>query len=150
MSKKILILVVISTLLLSCDGNRIYEDFVSVNQQSWAETDSLSFDLKGLDLQEKKTLLAIRYNENYNFSNCYIRIISKDSTGLILENKLLNIPLFDSKTGEPLGKGYGSTFTKYDTLPFSLKSTTEGLTLLQYMRVETLPGIEAAGIKVLQ
>jgi gliding motility-associated lipoprotein GldH len=112
--------------------------------------DTIRFDLGDLDLTGRKSMIAVRFNEGYPFSNCYVRVISYDSAGVILENKLINMPLFDSKSGEPLGKGIGSTYTKYDTLPFSFKPETRSLTVLQYMRTEQLTGIEALGVKILK
>lgn len=150
MNKSIYLIYSIAIFLFSCGQDRVYEEFMSLDNHTWNASDSLIFDLDGLDLIEKKTLLALRFNEEYGYSNCYIRVISRDSVQSIIGNKLLDIPLFDSKTGEPLGEGFGSTFTKYDTLPFSIPENTKSITLLQYMRVEELTGIEAAGVKVIE
>jgi len=134
----------------SCSEDRLYEDYIPLdNVSGWNQNDSLRFELGEVVISGKTSLLAIRFTDNYPFSNFYVRILAKDSSNQILENKLINVPLFDSKTGEPLGEGFGSTYTKYDTLPIQFKPGTNSLTLLQYMRQETLPGIEAAGIKIL-
>lgn len=143
----VLFLLLIGT---SCSTDRLYEDYISLNESTgWNQNDSLQFDLGELDIRGKKTLLAIRYTDLYPFSNFYVRVISKDSSLQVIDNKLINLPLFDSKSGEPLGEGFGSTYTKFDTLPVPFKSGTQSITLLQYMRQESLPGIEAAGIKIL-
>jgi gliding motility-associated lipoprotein GldH len=136
--------------LNSCSGDRIFEEFKALESASWYANDSVNFDLKSLDLTDRKSLIAIRFNESYKFSNCYVRVISKDSSNLILENRLVNMPLFDSKSGKPLGKGFGNTLTKYDTLPFELHPETSSVTLLQYMREDQLSGIEAVGFKILK
>ncbi len=132
----------------ACSGDRLYEEFQTIPSQSWDVQDTLGFELGELDIAGTHSFIAVRYNENYAYSNCYLRIISKDTSGTLLDNKLINIPLFDSKTGEPLGKGFGSTYTIYDTLPILLHPDTKSLSLLQYMRQEKLPGIEAIGIKI--
>ena len=137
-------------LAFGCSDDRIYEDFQAIPSGNWGMQDTLRFDLGNLDLTGRKSMIAVRFNEGYPFSNCYVRIISYDSAGIILENKLINVPLFDSKSGEPLGKGMGSTYTKYDTLPFSFKPETRSLTFLQYMRTYQLTGIEAVGLKILK
>lgn len=134
----------------SCSEDRLYEDYIPLdNISGWNQNDSLRFELGEVEIFGKTSMLAIRYTDSYPFSNFYVRILAKDSSNQILENKLINVPLFDSKTGEPLGEGFGSTYTKYDTLPVQFKAGTNSLTLLQYMRQENLPGIEAAGIKIL-
>lgn len=133
----------------ACTDGRIYEDFQSIPNQNWGITDSLVFDLKDVELIGTPDLIAVKFNEEYAFSNCYMRVISKDSSGIILENKLINLTLFDPKSGEPLGDGFGSSYTRYDTLPYIIDQQTKSITLLQYMRQDQLPGVEAVGIKIL-
>lgn len=136
-------------ILSSCSGDRLYEDFIALDEsRGWQQADSLEFQLGDVDHEGKATLIAVKFTETYPFSNFYVRVIAKDSSSQIIENKLVNVPLFDSKTGQPLGKGFGSSYTKYDTLPFGLPAQTKSITLLQYMRQESLPGIEAAGLKI--
>lgn len=147
--KKLLSFILV-ILVFGCSDDRIYEDFQAVPSGNWGMQDTLRFELGELELNDKKSLIAVRFNEGYSFSNCYVRVISYDSAGVILENKLINVPLFDSKSGEPIGKGIGSTYTKYDTLPFSLKTETKSITFLQYMRTDQLTGIEAVGLKILK
>ena len=129
--------------LNSCSGDRIFEEFKALDSAAWNATDSINFDLNSLDLATQTSLIAIRFNESYKFSNCYVRIISKDSSNLILENRLVNMPLFDSKSGKPLGNGFGNTITKYDTIPFLLNQKTKIVTLLQYIRESQHSSIEA-------
>lgn len=134
----------------SCSNDRIFEEFQALDSAAWSASDSVDFDLNAVDLTNRTSLIAIRFNESYKFSNCYVRIISKDSSHLILEDRLVNMPLFDSKSGKPLGKGFGNTITKYDTIPFQLDQRTYSITLLQYMREDQLSGIEAVGFKILK
>ncbi|PZX60356.1 gliding motility-associated lipoprotein GldH [Algoriphagus ratkowskyi] len=143
-------LLALSILVVSaCTDGRIYEDFHSLPNQSWGAHDSLIFDLQDVKLANSPNLVAVKFNEEYSFSNCYLRVISKDSAGMILENKLVNMILFDPKSGEPLGEGFGNSYTRYDTLPFLFDQNTKSVTLLQYMRQDQLPGVEAVGIKIL-
>ncbi|MEP0712999.1 gliding motility lipoprotein GldH [Algoriphagus sp.] len=134
----------------ACTDGRIYEDFHALPNQNWEVQDSLVFDLSDVNLVNTPNLVAVKFNEEYGFSNCYLRVISKDSSGLVLENKLINMILFDPKSGEPLGEGFGNSYTRYDTLPFVFNPLTKSVTLLQYMRQDQLPGVEAVGIKILK
>jgi gliding motility-associated lipoprotein GldH len=145
----VLILFVFST-FFSCSGDRLFEDFKPIETGSWDVSDSISFELNELDLENRTTLIAVRFNENYSYSNCYIRVIGMDSLNKVIENKLINVPLFDSKSGKPLGKGFGNTYTRYDTIPFLLNTETKKVTFVQYMRQNQLNGIEAIGIKILR
>lgn len=143
-------MVLLAVGISSCSDDRVFEEFKALPTQNWGIEDSLQFDLSNIQLQDNQSLIAFRFNEEYSFSNCYVRILSKDSLGAIIENKLINVPLFDSKTGEPLGDGFGSTYAFYDSLPFPLPQNTKTVTLLQYMRQNQLPGIEAVGLKILK
>jgi gliding motility-associated lipoprotein GldH len=145
-------LLALSLLVLawSCSGDRVYEEFYTFQTGSWSEKDSVRFDLNELKERSGQKLIAVKFNENYPFSNCYIRVISKDSTGKTLNNRLINVPIFDSKSGKPTGTGFGSTFTRYDTLPISIADQAVSVTFIQYMRQEELPGIEAVGLKILK
>ncbi len=143
-------LVCLLFLLNSCSGDRVFEEFKPFESGVWLATDSINFELNEVEVSNRKSLLAIRFNETYKFSNCYVRIICQDSLNTILENRLINMPLFDSKSGKPLGKGFGNSLTKYDTVPFDLDSRTKKVTLLQYMREDQLSGIEAIGLKILK
>lgn len=148
---KLFVLIALPVLLItsSCSGDRIFEEFHSFNNQTWNEEDSVVFDLSELKQKSGKNLIGIRFSEVFPFSNFYVRVITEDSSGVILDNKLINIPLFDSKSGKPKGNGFGSTFTFYDTLPFQVSENTRKLVYLQYMRQQNLPGIEAVELKIL-
>lgn len=144
------VLVALLLISTSCSEARMYEQFYSFEDISWSEQDSALFDLRELSSLEGKSLIAVKYTEDYSYSNCYIRVVARDSSKKILQNKLLNVPIFDSKSGHPLGEGFGNTFTKYDTIPFDLPVETKEVVLVQYMRQVELPGIKAIGFKLLK
>ncbi len=150
MNKRNLLALAVLTFAFSCSEERVYEEYKSFNPQSWSEKDSVSFDLKALKEKSGPKLIAVKFNENYPFSNCYVKVISRDSTGKLLEDRLINVPLFDSKSGQPLGTGFGSTYTKFDTIPVAISDQASTVAFLQYMRQENLPGIEAIGLKILK
>jgi gliding motility-associated lipoprotein GldH len=149
---KLLKSVLFSLLLgvVSCNENRLYEEFHSFQDTPWAEEDSVFFDLSDVDGIEGQSLIAVKYNENYTYSNCYIRVVERDSSKTVVQSKLLNVPIFDSKSGLPLGEGFGNTYTKYDTIPYQLSKATKEVILIQYMRRPELIGIEAVGLKLLK
>ena len=145
-----LLLLVCCGLFSSCTEDRVFEEFQAIPTQNWGMEDSLHFELKDVEGISNPGMIAFRFNEKYTFSNCYVRVLSKDSVGNLIDNRLINVPLFDSKKGEPLGDGFGSTYTFYDSLPFRLNPQTKSVTLIQYMRQDQLPGIEAVGLKILK
>ncbi|MDA1268981.1 MAG: gliding motility lipoprotein GldH [Bacteroidetes bacterium] len=137
-------------LLFSCGKDRMYEEYHSFDADRWQETDSIFFDLTSLDSLRGKAIVGIRYTEEYPFSNCYLKLIIRDSSQVVLMDSLWNVPIFDRQTGKPIGQGFGNTFTTYDTLPFAIPTKASEVILLQYMRQAELEGIEAVGLKVLK
>ena len=137
-------------LLFSCGKDRMYEEYHSFDADSWQETDSISFELAALDSLRGKAVVGIRYTEEYPFSNCYLKLIVRDSSRVVLVDSVYNVPIFDRQTGKPIGQGFGNTFTAYDTLPFSISTKATEVIFLQYMRQAELVGIEAVGLKILK
>ncbi len=130
----------------SCSEDRVFEKYQGMESLSWNIQDTISF-IMDLPLPTGPSILAIKYNENYPYRNIYLRYVLLDSLDEVLESQLMNISLFESTSGKPLGKGYGSTFTKYDTLPLGNFNRYSQIQFLQYMRMEDLNGIEAIGLK---
>lgn len=136
----------------ACNQERIFEEYEGIESPHWTISDTVSFHLNPENSEQVISAIGIKYNENYEFHNLYVKYFLIDSLGLILEDSLINIELFDTKSGNPLGNGFGNVFTKYDTLPLRELSDNQHLKVkfLQYMRTDQLQGIEAVGLKIVQ
>lgn len=132
--------------LVACSSNREFEVYQGMDELSWNIQDTIAFNMES-PLPEGPSILAVKYNNNYPYRNLYVRYILTDSLGEVMESELINIALFESTSGRPLGKGYGGTFTKYDTLAFQNPEPYQKIEFLQYMRLEDVEGIEAIGLK---
>jgi gliding motility-associated lipoprotein GldH len=135
--------------LMGCDSSRLYEEYRGMDSGSWNLTDTVTFVVPKT-LPDSKTLLAVKYNNEYEFRNLYLTYFLKDSLNQTIESQLIEIPLFDSKSGKPLGKGYGNTFTKFDTISINSSAVFSSIQLVQYMRTDQLKGIESLGLKILK
>jgi gliding motility-associated lipoprotein GldH len=144
-------LLIVGWLLSSCDANRVYENYRDFKEGTWNQEEGVSFDIQEIQPQSTVPVLSIRYTDNYEFHNLYIRFVQEDSTATILQDTLVNISLFDPKSGKPVGKGFGNRHTVYDTLLRGGKiyPHTAQVTVWQYMRKDRLEGIESVGIKLL-
>ncbi len=134
----------------SCDSDRIFEEYHGMQELHWSLEDTASFEVEVVDPNASTALLGVRYNDTYEFHNLYIRYLLADSLGNTLMDSLINIHLFDPKSGKPLGDGFGNVQTKYDTLPWMDVPPGQmyKFQFIQYMRVEELGGIEAVGLKI--
>ncbi|PRY87450.1 gliding motility lipoprotein GldH [Mongoliibacter ruber] len=133
-------------ILWSCDSERVFEKYQGMETQYWHINDTVSFYFES-PLEASASLIAVKYNQDYEFRNLYLRYFLMDSMGNEVESQLVNIPLFESTSGKPLGEGFGSTFTRFDTLPLELGENYHSIHFVQYMRVDQLKGIEAVGLK---
>lgn len=149
--KDIALFLVVGWLLFSCDSRRVYEDYRDFEDGAWNLEEAVSFDIIGIQPQSTIPVVAIRYTDRYEFNNLYVRFVQEDSTASILQDTLVNIGLFDPKSGKPMGKGFGNLHTVYDTLlgDGKISPHTAQVTIWQYMRKEQLEGIESVGIKLL-
>ncbi|MFZ9187909.1 MAG: gliding motility lipoprotein GldH, partial [Algoriphagus sp.] len=98
-------------LLFSCGKDRVFEEYHSFEATTWEESDSVKFDLSSLDSLKGQAIIGVRYTEDYPFSNCYIKVMYRDSSKVVLVDSLWNVTIFDKQTGKPIGDGFGNTFT---------------------------------------
>lgn len=138
-------------IISSCNGDRIFEEYQGMEDLHWKISDTVNFELTPIATENAVPAIGIRYNDTFEFHNLYVRFLLEDSLGHVVQDSLINIELFDSKTGRPLGDGFGNVFTKYDTLPFvEFENQALKAQFIQYMRREELEGIEAVGLKIVQ
>ncbi len=149
--KKGLVFILSSILLItsSCDSDRLYEEFAPIENQSWAMEDTISFQIDKLP-PASNYLVGVRFRTNYPYTNAYLKVLATDSMNQVLSEELVNVVLFDPKSGKPNGKGFGDSRLHYDSLDFQLPENTHRINILQYMREEELKGIEAIGFKALK
>lgn len=138
--------------LNACDSDRVYEENADFQELKWLPGDSLVFDFSIQQASLPYDLLYdIRYSVNYPYYNLYVKHSLKDSAGHVLDTQLMNMNIFDPKTGVPKGSGLGDIFDyrilflKDYSFPYTGKYK---LVVRQYMRDEPLKGIEAFGLRV--
>ncbi len=138
---------------ISCDSQRTYEDNFEFNDRTWKVTEEPRFNFTIADT-------SLRYNLYYNVRNSlaypYARIFVMyhlyDSTGKELSRKLVMSDLFDQKTGRPLGDSglgdvYDHQFPLLQHYPLKIPGNYS-VKLDQFMRLDTLQGVIAIGIRV--
>lgn len=152
--KPLFILFVIATLFLgSCTGPSVVtEQVIDLPSGGWKSDSSIAFDFVIEDKSKKYDFLYIlRTEQRYPFCNLFLRYTLTDSLGSIIETRLDEMMVSDPKTGELKGSGFGDVrehlflFLQNKSLPYAGGYTLE---LKQYMRVDSLPYLISAGIKV--
>lgn len=149
---RVLIVLTIFCSFASCDESRVFEENSDIENKIWIADSILNFDI---DIQESKETynlyINIRNSVSYPYENIYLTYYLKDTLGNQLESELVNFNLFDPKTGRPLGDGLGDIFDHQFLVLDNYKFQKPGryvLQLQQYMRMDSLPEILSAGIRV--
>jgi gliding motility-associated lipoprotein GldH len=143
-------------LVAGCDSNRVFEDNKDFVKKSWAINDTVNFEFTISDTTASYNLQCnIRNTIDYPFHNIYVKYSVKDSTQHVVFGNELSKPvgsnLFDEKTGEPNGNsGIGDIYDhRFDLLNNRKFKAGKYLVKLYHdMRVDTLQGVLAAGVRV--
>ena len=140
-------------ILWGCDSKRVFEDNVEFRDRAWKIAEPVQFQFKIVDASKKYTLLMnIRNSLDYPYARIFVNydLLGRDSSSL--SKKMVAEYLFDQKTGKPFGTSgigdiYDHQFPIIKNYSFE-KAGTYKVKLNQFMRMDTIPGILAVGIRV--
>lgn len=144
------LLTMLLLLFVGCDSGRVYESDYDFEDQSWHMDTIPSFEFQIEDVRPKEIILKMRNSLDFPFRNCYLTYFLEDSTGNVLKTDLVNIELFDEKTGKPFGKG-NSVFQHAEPILKSYDFPQAGnykVRLVQYMRKADLVGTYSVGVRI--
>ncbi len=150
---KIIWLFAAVVLLSGCDSGRVYEDNIDLQDRIWSTPDIKTFDFhiahSGLHYN---LYLNLRNTSEYPHYNIYIRYTLKDSLRKDLKSDMININLFDPKTGFPNGKSSAGDIFEHRHLlleKFTFPDSGKyAMSFQQYMRYDSLPEIISVGLRV--
>lgn len=151
--RAILSIICLTFFLVSCTEERYFEDNSDFEDRVWnmEESAEFSFEIDSVELPYQ-IKLNVRNTMDYPYRNLYIKYRLKDSTYL-MEDKLLNLKLFEAKTGKPFGDRqseiYSHQLTLQDSVYFHAKGNYK-IELNQYMREKELEGMVSVGIRIEQ
>lgn len=146
-------IICLTFLFISCTEERYYEENYDFKDRIWnmEETAEFNFEIDSIELPYQ-IKLNVRNTMEYPFRNLYIKYQLKDSTYL-MEDKLLNLKLFEAKTGKPYGDHQSDIYSHQLILQDSVYFHEKGnykIELKQYMREIELEGIISVGIRIEQ
>jgi len=145
----ILIVVLVLT-LAACDTDRVYQQTYDFDETGWHMDSIPSFSFEIEDAAPKNLKLHLRNSIAYPTYNVYLTYFLEDSTGRELASELINIELFNPKTGAPKGSGSSIYQQEVDILSnYSFPTTgTYTFRVVQYMRELQLKEILSVGLRV--
>ena len=94
------------SIFIGCDTNVIYEKSIPVSTFSWKIEDSLKYVVDIEDSSQRYDLsISVRHRDVYNYTNLYVKILTKLPSGEI-KSEVVSLPLCD-ESGKWLGKCAG-------------------------------------------
>lgn len=140
-------------LVFSCDSERVYEKNFDFESRFWEITEQPLFEFEINDAVSRYNLYGnLRNSASYPYSRLFVNAYLQDSSGSLLQKKLTTVYLFDQKTGKPLGEsGIGDIYDHRIKLMENYQFPYAGkfsMKLEQYMRLDSLEGILAVGLRV--
>ena len=140
----------VSVALVACDRNTVFEKNISIPEYRWDMNNILRFDVEIKDTVPAYNIyLNVRNGSGYPYSNLFL-FMNTTAPGGAVARDTVELVLAD-ETGRWLGSGIGSLrdsrilFKKNFHFP---KAGTYRFSLQQAMRVNPLPEIADAGIRV--
>jgi gliding motility-associated lipoprotein GldH len=127
---------------------------VPLDNSNWVQQEPIDITFDITDPTATYSLYyTLRYTVDYPYYNIWLNRSILNSKQQMISKKLQGLDLFNGKSGEPMGGGFGNSFDIEILSDSTLRFPTAGthtLRIQQYMRQDTLKGIEAVGIKLKQ
>ena len=148
--KTFLLFAMMAVILLSCDSNRVYDENIIVENNSWNVRNKMKFTAVINDISRQYNVyLKVRNGPEYPYSNLFLFFNTTFPDGQISRDTLeLTLADYD---GRWLGSGIGSVkFSKFlfrQGVLFREKGKYV-FELEQAMRVGTLKGIRDVGLRI--
>ncbi len=148
---KILGIFFLITGLISCDSNKVFEEYIEVKGANWQKEDVASFEFEAKDTTDAHNLyINVRNTGGYQYSNLYLFVTMQGPNGGLLKDTV-NCVLADNR-GKWLGKGIGDLWDLRIPYVGGFKFAQSGkyiVSLEQAMRTEDgLDGITDVGLRV--
>jgi gliding motility-associated lipoprotein GldH len=144
---------VLAVLFSACDQTRVYEKNNDLQDRIWLANDTSTFRFQIPDTVSRYNLYCnIRNSVSFPYARLFVNYYLTDSSGKLIQKKLVQTFLFDRDTGKPFGSSaLGDIYDHRLTLVSAYKFPYAGkfnLRFEQFMRTDSLQGILAVGLRV--
>ena len=155
MKKQISIFFLITTLLFSCDSNKVFEKNIYIDKKGWSHLEKPKFKIGIKDTTSSMNiLLNVRHSSNYLFSNLWVQINTTNPDGVVFIDTVEC--LLAKKNGKWIGDGFGHLWdlqTHVKTQKFKRKGEyffelEQAMRYGDQAQIKMLPEIIAVGIRI--
>jgi gliding motility-associated lipoprotein GldH len=148
--KKVGLFTLLVLICFSCDKQKVFEEFVSIDGPSWNSNNILHFNVNMADsAQAYNVLLSVRNSGKYEFSNLYLFVTAHSPNGSFIRDTV-EIALADDR-GKWLGKGAASMYTTYYPYRQNIRFPVRGIYTFdveQAMWIKDLKNISDIGLRI--
>lgn len=150
LNNKLIILLIVTIVLISCDRNGVYEENINTPKSIWATNDIAKFVAPINDtLSYHNIYLNIRNTTDYPNCNLFLFVAITSPAG-VTQLDTVECFLADDQ-GKWLGKGFG--YIRDNQIPFkrNVRFPQKGdykFEILQAMRTDSLVGVSSVGIRI--
>ena len=142
-----------TVLFSACDQTRVYEKNNDLPDRIWLANDTSTFRFQIPDTTSRYNLYCnVRNSVAFPYARLFMNYYLTDSSGKLLQKKLVQTFLFDRDTGKPFGSSaLGDLYDHRIMLMNDHKFPYAGkfkLRFEQFMRTDSLQGILAVGLRV--
>jgi len=153
MRKFVIIVVLIgffATFLTSCDSNKVYEEYIELEDYTWKSSQPLEYEFEISDTTELYDVyINVRHANQYPYNNLWLCINSWSPAG-VKQTDTIECILADDK-GKWLGSGLGDIWDRQIVWKKNVRFPMKGkyhVEYNQFMRVDDLVGIMDMGLRV--
>ena len=151
--RAIMLTAVLALVLSGCNDNSVYQEYIDFDDRYWIVKEKPEFSFEIRDTVSTYDIYCnVRNTTMYPNSRLFVNVSLTDTTGKVLQEKLVWDFLFEPKTGKPLGKsGLGDLYDHQIPVLKKYKFRKAGvyqMQLEQFMRTDTLAGVTSVGVSV--
>jgi len=148
--KRACLIVLVVILSLSCDRQRVFEEFRPIQGQAWNSNDVLHFNVNINDTTTAHNVyISVRNTGEYEYSNIYLFITAHSPNDSQVRDTV-EITLADEH-GKWLGRGAASVFTLYHPYRHNIRFPFRGIyqfDLEQAMWIKNMKHISNIGLRI--
>jgi len=146
----ILSLIAIAIIVVSCDRNKVYDDFVKIDDNVWNNKNIIKFEFEIEDTTSlHNVFINVRHANHYKYNNLWLFVKSSAPNGMT-EIDTVECVLAD-KSGKWSGDGLGDIWDKQIPWKLGVRFPVKGKYIVEYeqgMRSDNIEGIMDLGLRV--
>lgn len=143
-------IIAIAIVLVSCDRNKVYEEYVEIEDNLWQNKNIVKFEFEVDDTATLHNVyINVRHATVYPYNNLWLFVKSSAPNGHTNVDTVECV-LADN-SGKWLGDGLGDIWDIQIPWKLSIRFPVKGKYIVEYqqgMRVDALPGIMDMGLRV--